>query len=52
MKYQTQRIAYAYFAVALALFAIQVLGGLAGRLESTSRPTALSELRAPSTSSA
>ena len=28
MKYQTQRIAYAYFAVALALFAIQVLGGL------------------------
>jgi nitric oxide reductase subunit B len=28
MKYQTQRIALAYFTVALALFAIQVLGGL------------------------
>jgi nitric oxide reductase subunit B len=28
MKYQSQRIALAYFTVALALFAIQVLGGL------------------------
>lgn len=28
MKYQTQKVAYAYFLVALALFAIQVLGGL------------------------
>ena len=28
MKYQTQKIAFAYFGVAMALFAIQVLGGL------------------------
>ncbi|MCA2012206.1 cbb3-type cytochrome c oxidase subunit I [Cereibacter sphaeroides] len=28
MKYQSQKVAYAYFLVALALFAIQVLGGL------------------------
>ena len=28
MKYQSQKIAYAYFAVALGLFAIQILGGL------------------------
>ena len=28
MKYQTQKIAFWYFAVAMALFAIQVLGGL------------------------
>lgn len=28
MKYETQKIALAYFAVALALFAIQVLGGV------------------------
>ena len=28
MKYQTQKIALAYFAVAMALFAVQVLGGL------------------------
>ena len=28
MKYQTQKIAMAYFAIAMALFAIQVLGGL------------------------
>ncbi len=28
MRYQTQKIAFAYFAVALALFAIQVIGGL------------------------
>ena len=28
MKYETQKIAYAYFGFALALFAIQVLGGL------------------------
>lgn len=28
MKYQTQKVAYAYFLVALALFAIQVMGGL------------------------
>ncbi len=28
MKYQTQKIAFAYFAVAIALFAIQVIGGL------------------------
>jgi len=28
MKYQTQKIAYAYFVVAMALFGIQVLGGL------------------------
>ncbi len=28
MKYQTQKVALAYFAVALALFAVQVLGGL------------------------
>ena len=28
MKYQSQRVAYAYFLVAMALFAIQVLGGL------------------------
>lgn len=28
MKYETQKIAYAYFAFALALFAVQVLGGL------------------------
>jgi len=28
MKYQSQKIALAYFAVAMALFAIQVLGGL------------------------
>ena len=28
MKYQTQKIAYAYFLCALALFAVQVLGGL------------------------
>jgi len=28
MKYQTQKIALAYFAVAMGLFAIQVLGGL------------------------
>ena len=28
MKYQSQRVAAAYFAVALALFAIQVLAGL------------------------
>ncbi len=27
MKYQTQKIAFAYFAVAMALFAVQVLGG-------------------------
>jgi len=29
MRYQTQKIAYAYFVAALALFAVQVLGGLA-----------------------
>ncbi len=28
MKYETQKIAFAYFAVAMALFAIQVTGGL------------------------
>ena len=28
MKYKTQKIALAYFAVAMALFAVQVLGGL------------------------
>ena len=28
MKYESQKIAYAYFAVAMALFAIQVIGGL------------------------
>jgi nitric oxide reductase subunit B len=28
MKYQTQKVALAYFAVAMALFAVQVLGGL------------------------
>ncbi len=28
MKYDSQKIAYAYFAVALGLFAIQILGGL------------------------
>ncbi|MCA0205293.1 MAG: cbb3-type cytochrome c oxidase subunit I [Proteobacteria bacterium] len=28
MKYQSQKVAYAYFLVALALFAIQVMGGL------------------------
>jgi Nitric oxide reductase large subunit len=28
VKYQSQKVAYAYFLVALALFAIQVLGGL------------------------
>ena len=28
MKYQTQQIAYWYFLGALALFAVQVLGGL------------------------
>ncbi|MFT4959544.1 MAG: nitric oxide reductase subunit B [Paracoccaceae bacterium] len=28
MKYQSQKVAYAYFVVALGLFAIQVLGGL------------------------
>lgn len=28
MKYETQKIAYIYFAVAMALFAIQVLGGM------------------------
>ena len=28
MKYQSQKVALAYFAVALALFAVQVLGGL------------------------
>jgi len=28
MKYQSQKIAFAYFGVAMALFAIQVLGGL------------------------
>lgn len=28
MKYQSQKVAYAYFACALGLFAIQVLGGL------------------------
>lgn len=28
MKYKTQKIAYAYFATALGLFAIQILGGL------------------------
>jgi len=28
MKYQTQKIAYWYFVAAMALFAIQVLGGL------------------------
>ena len=43
MKYQTQRIAYAYFAVALALFAIQVLGGLLAGWIYVS-PNTLSEL--------
>ena len=28
MKYQTQKIAYAYFLVAMALFIVQVSGGL------------------------
>ena len=28
MKYQSQKVAYAYFLVAMALFGIQVLGGL------------------------
>jgi nitric oxide reductase subunit B len=28
MKYETQKVAYAYFVCAMALFAIQVLGGL------------------------
>ena len=28
MKYESQKIAYAYFIAALGLFAIQVLGGL------------------------
>ena len=28
MKYQSQRVAYAYFVCAMGLFAIQVLGGL------------------------
>ena len=28
MKYQSQKVALAYFAVALGLFAVQVLGGL------------------------
>jgi nitric oxide reductase subunit B len=43
MKYQTQRIAYAYFAVVLALFAIQVLGGLLAGWIYVS-PNTLSEL--------
>ena len=43
MKYQTQRIAYAYFVVALALFAIQVLGGLLAGWIYVS-PNTLSEL--------
>ncbi|MEY8840534.1 cbb3-type cytochrome c oxidase subunit I, partial [Cribrihabitans sp. XS_ASV171] len=28
MKYQSQKVAYAYFLAAMALFGIQVLGGL------------------------
>ena len=28
MKYQSQKVAYAYFIVAMGLFGIQVLGGL------------------------
>lgn len=28
MKYQSQKVAYAYFLVAMALFAVQVSGGL------------------------
>src|SRR5680860_1760501 len=28
MKYQSQQVAYAYFVCAMALFAVQVLGGL------------------------
>ena len=28
MKYQSQKVAYAYFLVAMGLFGIQVLGGL------------------------
>ena len=43
MKYQTQKIALAYFAVALGLFAIQVLGGLLAGWIYVS-PNTLSEL--------
>ena len=43
MKYQTQKIALAYFAVAMALFAVQILGGvLAGYVYVM--PNTLSEL--------
>ena len=43
MKYQSQKVAYAYFLVAKALFAIQVLGGLlAGWIYIS--PNTLSEL--------
>jgi len=43
MKYQTQKIALAYFVVAMALFAIQVLGGLLAGWIYVS-PNTLSEL--------
>ena len=43
MKYQSQKIAYAYFLVAMGLFAIQVLGGLLAGWIYVS-PNTLSEL--------
>ena len=43
MKYQSQKVALAYFAVAMALFAIQVLGGLLAGFIYVS-PNFLSEL--------
>lgn len=43
MKYESQKIAYAYFATALGLFAIQVIGGLLAGWVYVS-PNTLSEL--------
>jgi nitric oxide reductase subunit B len=43
MKYQSQKIAFAYFGVAMALFAIQVIGGLLASFVYIS-PNFLSEL--------
>lgn len=43
MKYESQKIAYAYFAVALGLFAIQILGGILAGLIYV-MPNTLSEL--------
>jgi len=43
MKYQSQKIALAYFGVALALFLIQILGGLLAGLIYV-MPNTLSEL--------